>query len=588
MEYKFKAEVKQVLDIVINSLYTDKEIFVRELVSNASDASGKLRYRKLAKDEPVPEDSLKISITLDEKENVFSIEDFGIGMTGEELVENLGTIAHSGSKSFVEAVKAAKGNLSEGLIGQFGVGFYSVFMVSDRVDVYTAGEDGKGTKIVARLKKECDEFSKAWRVKSILEKYSAYVDFPIELNGEKIGTRRAIWLKSKSELKKEDYDEFFKFHTHSSEEPIDCLHFKADAPVELNALIYIPAANPERLGFGKTECEVALYCKKVLIDPRPEGLFPEWMRFAKGVIDSADIPLNISRESMQDSALVRKLGRVVTKRFLKRLAEIAKGDPEKYAKFFKNFGMFIKEGAATDFDNRDELSKLLRFESSAMKEGEFASLDDYVSRMKDGQKEIFYAAAQDRAAIESGPYLEAFASRGLEVLFMYEPIDTFLAGNLGEFSGKPFASIDSAGISLSETPKGADESGALSKEEADELKNWIQETLGSEKASEVLTSGRLVDSPAAALNADSLTPQMRIMLKAMNPDSKMPAPIIKFEINPKSEVIKNLDSLRKSNPDTAKLVLDQLYDNALLAAGLLENPRTMAKRLNEILAKVRP
>ena len=312
------------------------------------------------------------------------------------------------------------------------------------------------------------------------------------------------------------------------------------------------------------------------------------MRFAKGVIDSADIPLNISRESMQDSALVRKLGKVVTKRFLKRLAEIAKSEPEKYTKFFKNFGMFIKEGAATDFDNREELSKLLRFESSVQKEGEFASLEDYVSRMKDGQKEIFYAAAQDRAAIESGPYLEAFASRGLEVLFMYEPIDTFLVGNLGEFSGKPFASIDSAGISLSETPKGAGESGSLSKEEAEELKNWIKETLGSEKASEVLTSGRLVDSPAAALNADSLTPQMRMMLKAMNPDSKMPAPIIKFEINPKSEVIKNLDSLRKSNPDTAKLVLDQLYDNALLAAGLLENPRTMAKRLNEILAKVRP
>ena len=529
-------------------------------------------------------------------------------MTGEELVENLGTIAHSGSKSFVEAVKAAKGNLSEGLIGQFGVGFYSVFMVSDRVDVYTAGEDGKGhhwscdgsenfaiedfdkkergTKIVARLKKECEEFSKSWRVKSILEKYSAYADFPIELNGEKIGTRRAIWLKSKSELKKEDYDEFFKFHAHSAEDPIDCLHFKADAPVELNALLYIPPSNPERLGFGKTECEVSLYCKKVLIDSRPEGLFPEWMRFVKGVIDSADIPLNISRESMQDSALVRKIGRVVTKRFLKRLAEIAKSDPDKYSKFFKNFGMFLKEGAATDFDSREELSKLLRFESSAMKGGELASLEDYVSRMKDGQKEIFYAAAQDRAAIEGGPYLEAFASRGLEVLFMYEPIDTFLAGNLGEFSGKPFASIDSADISLSETPESAGES--LSKEEAEELKNWIKETLGSERASEVLTSGRLVDSPAAALNADSLTPQMRMMLKAMNPDSKMPAPIIKFEINPKSEVIKNLDSLRKSSPETAKLVLDQLYDNALLAAGLLENPRAMAKRLNEILSKVRP
>lgn len=610
MEYKFKAEVKQVLDIVINSLYTDKEIFVRELVSNASDASGKLRYSKLSKDEPVSNDDFKISITLDEKENTFSIEDRGVGMTGEELVENLGTIAHSGSKSFVEAIKAAKGNLSEGLIGQFGVGFYSVFMVSDKVDVYTCGEDGKGhhwscdgsenftiedfdktergTKIVAKLKKECDEFSKVWRVKSILEKYSAYVDFPIELNGEKIGTHKAIWLKSKSELKKEDYDEFFKFHSHSTENPIDYLHFKADAPVELNALIYIPASNPERLGFGKTECDVSLYCKKVLIDSQPKDLFPDWMRFVKGVIDSSDIPLNISRESMQDSALVRKLGRVVLKRFIKHLSDIAKTDAEKYSKFFKNFGAFIKEGAATDFENRSELSKLLRFESSVQKPGELAGLDDYVSRMKDGQKEIFYATAQDRAAIESGPYLEAFTSRGIEVLFMYEPIDTFLVGNLGEFEGKPFVSIDSAELTLPEAPKSADESKALSKEETEELKNWIKETLGSEKASEVLTSGRLVDSPAAALNADSLTPQMRMMLRAMNPDSKMPAPIVKFEINTKSDVIKNLDELRKSSPDLAKLVLEQLYDNALLAAGLLENPRTMAKRMNEILAKVKP
>lgn len=531
-------------------------------------------------------------------------------MTGEELVENLGTIAHSGSKSFVEAIKAAKGNLSEGLIGQFGVGFYSVFMVSDRVDVYTAGGDGKGhhwscdgsenftiedfdkkergTKIVAKLKKECDEFSKVWRVKSILEKYSAYVDFPIELNGEKIGTHRAIWLKSKSELKKEDYDEFFKFHTHSAEEPIDCLHFKADAPVELNALIYIPASNPERLGFGKTECEVSLYCKKVLIDSRPEGLLPEWMRFAKGVIDSADIPLNISRESMQDSALVRKLGKVVTKRFLKRLAEIAKSEPEKYAKFFKNFGMFIKEGAATDFDNREELSKLLRFESSVQKEGEFASLEDYVSRMKDGQKEIFYAAGPrqggDRERPVSGSVRLARAGSSVYVR-AHRHVPRWQSRRIFRQTFRVHRLRRHFALRNAE---GRRRIGRLSKEEAEELKNWIKETLGSEKASEVLTSGRLVDSPAAALNADSLTPQMRMMLKAMNPDSKMPAPIIKFEINPKSEVIKNLDSLRKSNPDTAKLVLDQLYDNALLAAGLLENPRTMAKRLNEILAKVRP
>lgn len=610
MEYKFKAEVKQVLDIVINSLYTDKEIFVRELVSNASDASEKFRHNALANGKTA--DDLKIAITLDEKSNTFTIEDFGIGMTSAELIENLGTIAHSGSKAFVEALKNAKGELSEGLIGQFGVGFYSVFMVADKVDVFTKSDaeetgshwscDGsenfaiedfakaeRGTKIVATLKKEFEEFSKVWRIKSILEKYSAYIEFPISVNGENVEPRKAIWLKSKADLKQEDYDEFFKFQTHSTEAPADYLHFKADAPVELSALIYVPADNPERLGFGKSECGVALYCKKVLIDPSPKNLFPDWMRFANGVIDSADIPLNISRESMQDSALVQKLGKVVLKRFLKHLAETAKKDTEKYAKFFKKFGMFIKEGAATDFENRKDLCKLLRFESSIQQSNETISLDDYISRMKEEQQEIYYASGIDRASIESGPYLEAFTARGLEVLYFYDPIDVFLAGNLGEYEGKKFISVDSADIKLPETPQSLkDQESALSKDETESLKTWIKDTLGAEKISEVISGERLIDSPAAALNADSLTPQMRMMLRAMNPDSKLPDPIVKLEINPKSEAIKNLNALRNSNVELAKLVLEQLFDNALLAAGLLENPRAMAKRMNDILAKVKP
>lgn len=610
MEYKFKAEVKQVLDIVINSLYTDKEIFVRELVSNASDASEKFRHNALANGKTA--DDLKIAITLDEKANTFTIEDFGIGMTSAELIENLGTIAHSGSKAFVEALKNAKGELSEGLIGQFGVGFYSVFMVADKVDVFTKSDaeetgshwscDGsenfaiedfakaeRGTKIVATLKKEFEEFSKVWRIKSILEKYSAYIEFPISVNGENVEPRKAIWLKSKADLKQEDYDEFFKFQTHSTEAPADYLHFKADAPVELSALIYVPADNPERLGFGKSECGVALYCKKVLIDPSPKNLFPDWMRFANGVIDSADIPLNISRESMQDSALVQKLGKVVLKRFLKHLAETAKKDTEKYAKFFKKFGMFIKEGAATDFENRKDLCKLLRFESSIQQSNETISLDDYISRMKEEQQEIYYASGIDRASIESGPYLEAFTARGLEVLYFYDPIDAFLAGNLGEYEGKKFISVDSADIKLPETPQSLkDQESALSKDETESLKTWIKDTLGAEKISEVISGERLIDSPAAALNADSLTPQMRMMLRAMNPDSKLPDPIVKLEINPKSEAIKNLNALRNSNVELAKLVLEQLFDNALLAAGLLENPRAMAKRMNDILAKVKP
>ena len=609
MEYKFKAEVKQVLDIVVNSLYTDKEIFVRELVSNASDASEKVRFTKLAADEKIADGELKIKLSVDDKENTFTIEDFGIGMTADELVANLGTIAHSGSKAFLEALKENKGSLSDGLIGQFGVGFYSVFMVADKVDVYTKSENGgglywscagdenftiedcdkteRGTKIVARLKKEFAEFSKPQRIKDIVEKYSAYVDFPIFLGDEELKTRQAIWLKAKSDITPEQYEDFYKFQTHSYDKPIDWLHFKADAPVELNALVYIPSENPERLGFGKSKNEVALYCKKVLIDPSPKNLFPEWMRFVKGLIDSSDIPLNISRESMQDSGLVKKLGKVVLKRFIKHLAEMAKKDVEKYNSFFQKFGVFIKEGSAVDFENRADLTKLLRFESSLYPDGDKVSLEDYVSRMKGDQKEIFYACAADRKTIESAPYVEAFAARGLEVLYLYEPIDTFLVGNLGSFGEKPFASVDSSDLALGDAPKTA-EGEPLPAEELESLKTWIKSALGDAKVSDVSSEGRLVDSPIAALNSDGITPQMRAMLKAMNPDSPLPAPTVKLEINPRSDVIKNLESLKKNDEPLAKLVLEQLYDNALLSAGLLENPRAMAKRMNEILAKVKP
>ena len=609
MDYKFKAEIKQVLDIVVNSLYTDKEIFVRELVSNASDASEKLRFTMLKADKPVAEDSLKIEISADEKENTFSIEDFGIGMTKDELVENLGTIAHSGSKAFLKALEESKGDLTDSLIGQFGVGFYSVFMVSDKVDVYTKSEgeekgwhwssDGsenfsisefdkkeRGTKIVATLKPEYKEFSSAARIKSIVETYSAYVDFPVSINGEKLNTRQAIWLKAKSDISQEQYDEFFKFHFHSLEAPLDHLHFKADAPLEVNALLYVPADNPEKLGFGKTESEVALYCKKVLIDPSPKNLFPEWMRFAKGVVDSSDLPLNISRESMQDSGLTMKLGKMVLKRFVKHLSDTAKNDAEKYAKIFKKFGHFIKEGAAMDFEHRAELSKLLRFESSLYADGTLVSLEDYVSRMKDGQKQIFYASGPDRATIDASPYIEAFATRGIEVLYLYEHIDSFVLGHLGAFGEKTFVSVDSADAELGEAPESA-KGEELSAEQLDSMKTWIKDALGADKVSEVVSSGRLVDSPVAALNADHITPQMRAMLKAMNPDAPLPAPVIKLEINPRSDVIKNMAGLRVADESLAKLVLEQLYDNALLSAGLLENPRAMSKRLNEILAKVK-
>ncbi len=605
MEYKFQAEVKQVLDIVINSLYTDKEIFVRELVSNASDASEKERFSKLSSG--ATSEELNIKITTDEKAGTFSIEDAGIGMTSKELIENLGTIAHSGSKAFVNALKENKGNLTDGLIGQFGVGFYSVFMVADKVDVYTKSENGeglhwacdgsenftiedfnkseRGTKIVATLKPDYKEFASKDRIKAILSRYSSFVEFPILVDGEKLETKQAIWLKSKSELTKEQYEDFYKFFTHSYTNPLDYLHFKTDAPLEMNALIYVPSENPELMGFGKSESQVALYCKKVLIDPSPKNLFPEWMRFAKGLIDSSDIPLNISRESMQDSGLTMKLGKVVLKKFIKHLLDVAKKDADKYTEFFKKFGHFIKEGSATDFENRKDLSKLLRFQSSLFADGSYVSLEDYVSRMKDSQKSIYYAVGVDRNAIEASPYIEAFTARGIEVLYMYDGIDTFLMGNLINFEEKNFESVDSANVKLDDIPQ--EQKNALPSEKVETLKTWIKETLGSDKVKEIVSQGRLIDSPVAVLNTDSITPQMRAMLKAMNPDAPLPKPVVNFEINPSSDVIKNLDNLRNSSPELAKLVLEQLFDNAMLSAGLLESTTAMSKRLNEILAKIK-
>ena len=392
-------------------------------------------------------------------------------------------------------------------------------------------------------------------------------------------------LKSKAEITQEQYEDFYKFFTHSYNKPLDYLHFKTDAPLEMNALIYVPADNPEMMGFGKSESEVALYCKKVLIDPAPKKLFPEWMRFAKGLIDSSDIPLNISRESMQDSGLTTKIGKVVLKKFIKHLLDVAKKDAEKYKNFFSKFGHFIKEGASIDFENRKELSKLLRFQSSLFADGTMVSLDDYIGRMKENQKSIYYAVGLDRNAIEASPYIEAFTARGIEVLYMFEGIDSFLVGNLATFEEKQFESVDSANVKLDEIPQASTQ--ALPKEKLELLKSWIKETLGSDTVKDVLSEGRLIDSPVAVLNSDSMTPQMRAMLKAMNPDAPLPKPIVNFEINPSSEVIKNLDTLRETSPDLAKLVVEQLFDNAMLSAGLLESTTAMSKRLNEILAKIK-
>ncbi len=607
--FEFQAEIKQLLDIVIHSLYTEKEIFVRELVSNASDALEKLRHLQLTEKEIFDDRlELEINLTTDDKAKTITIQDFGIGMTREELVANLGTIAHSGSKAFLKALSEG-GQKNANLIGQFGVGFYSAFMVAKSVKVYThswrpqepghvwTSEGGgsytieesegerRGAKIVIELKDDCAEFASESRIKSILERYSAFVSFPINLNGKRINTVQALWLRNKNEIKDEEYTEFYKFQSHAFDEPRLRLHFSADAPLAINALLFVPQNNPEKFGLARSEPAVSLYCRKVLIDAAPKDLLPEWLRFLKGVVDSEDLPLNISRETMQDRSLVEKLNKVITKRFLKFLEDEAKNRAESYDQFYTEFGIFLKEGAATDFTHKDSLAKLLRFESSRTEKGKTTSLADYVSRMSEGQKDIYFLIGPSREAIERGPYLEGFKARNLEVLFGFEAVDDYVMRHLREFDGKTLTAADSADVKLSEAP--APEGEALPEAEAKDLATWLKETLGNCVA-EVKASDRLTDSPAAVLNADRfMSPQMRRMMRAMSKDKDEETPLqVNLEFNPRHAIIKRLAATRASDTTKAQLVAEQLFDNALLAAGLLEDPSRMIGRLYKLLEQV--
>lgn len=600
---EFQAEVSQVLDIVINSLYTDKEIFVRELVSNASDALEKLRHTQLTESEVhQPDLDMEIKIEVDEENKTVTIIDHGLGMTRDELHENLGTIAHSGSKAFVKALEESQQKESS-LIGQFGVGFYSAFMVAEEVRVTTRswrpegenlvwisdgktgyeiepaeGEVDRGCRIEMKLREDCEEFASDARIKQILENYSSFVSFPIMIGEDRVNKIEAIWRKKKTEVSDEEYNEFYKFSAKAFDEPRYRMHFSSEMPIEINALLFVPAENTELWGMGQMEPGVSLYCKNVLIDDKPDGLLPEWLRFLRGVIDSADIPLNISRESMQDSSLVRKLNKVVTKRFLKFLASEAKDDVDKYKEFYGKFSRFLKEGAAVDFDHRESLSKLLRFESSMTEAGELTGFEDYLTRAKDGQDKIYYIAGADRAAIEGGPYLEALKSRGLEVIFFFDAIDEYLLQHLREFDGKQLVSAASSGLELEDDDNIETEGEALSDDDMSLLNEFLTGELG-EKIENVSAGKRLVSSPAAVMTPqDGMTAQMRAMMQAMNPDEPLPPLKVDLELNPRHALIHQLSNARENNPELAKLVAVQLLDNALLAAGLLENRTDLVSR----------
>lgn len=605
---EFQAEVSQVLDIVIHSLYTDKEIFVRELVSNASDALEKLRHLQLTEGEVhQPELPLEIRLSVDEEAGTLTIADHGLGMTREELHENLGTIAHSGSKAFLRNLEESAKKESA-LIGQFGVGFYSAFMVADGVTVHTRSwrpgseslvwtSDGKtgyeiaesaeeldrGCRIVLKLREDCADFAKAERLRSIVESYSNFVAFPVMIGEERINKVEAIWRKKRGEVSDEDYAEFYKFSAKAYDEPRYRMHFNADSPIELNALLFVPTENSELWGLGQMEPGVSLYCKNVLIDDKPEGLLPDWLRFLRGVIDSADIPLNISRESMQDSSLVRKLNRVVTKRFLKFLDGEAKDDPAKYKEFYGKFSRFLKEGVVTDYDHREGLAKLLRFESSMTEPGEPTGLEDYLTRAKEGQDKIYYLLGPDRTAVESGPYLEGLKATGCEVLFFLEGIDEYLVQHLREFDGKRLVSAASSEVELDESALPEASGEALPDEAMTALCEFLQTELG-EHVETVSPGRRLLSSPAAALVPDQgMSAQMRQMLQAMNPGEPLPQQKVSLELNPRHPLVHSLASAREARPELAKLAAAQLLDHALLAAGLLEDRAGLASRGFQLL-----
>lgn len=604
-KHVFQAEIQQLLDLVVHSLYTDKDIFLRELISNASDSMEKVRHlegtEKHFKDTGA---ELQITLEADKDAGTVTLTDRGIGMTRDELIENLGTIAHSGTKAFLEQIKA-NGGSSSGLIGQFGVGFYSAFMVADKVEVFSRSwkedaeslrweSDGKtgyeienvdelprGVKIVLHLNEASKEFADDFRIKGLIQRYSNFVGFPILIDGKRVNEIEALWLKSKSDITDEEYKAFYQFACKGFDEPSYRLHFSADAPITINALIFTPGDNPEKMGFGKVDGGVALYCKKVLIDPEPKGLLPEWLRFVKGVVDSADLPLNISRETMQDSALVRKLNGVITKRIIKMFEKEAAADPAKYREFYRKFERFFKEGIATDFSNKDALAKLLRFETSMTEVGEVCSLTDYVGRMKDGQEKIYYLVGQNRDQIESGPYIEAFKARGLEVIYFTDAVDEYVVDSLGEFDGKKLASVRHAGVDLEAVDSDAE---TLSEEQIDALCEFLKTELG-DKVTKVSSGKRLVESPVIALvPEDGMSPQIRQMMKAMDENFKDEVKV-ELEINPRHALIRKLWETHQTQPEVAKLVAAQMLDNALISAGLLDDAREMIRRMNALMEK---
>jgi molecular chaperone HtpG len=617
-EYSFQAEIKQLLHLLSHSLYQSREIAIRELVSNASDALDKMRFVALTEEQYREPGPLEIIIEANEERNELIIRDNGIGMNEEELVANLGTIARSGSGEFLKAVTNqvnSKPDLS--LIGQFGVGFYSAFMLADRVTVRTrsykeeAGRewesDGtgtfsvtpvadpidRGTAVILHLKEDAKEFASPGRVKAIIERYSSFVPHPIRLGagGDVINHQKPIWVEPRNQVSDEQHAQFYQHLTHhTGESPLWHLHMSVDSPIQFNAVVYCPPTNLEKLGFSRLEHGLSLCAKRILVQSDCRELLPEYLRFLRGLVDSEDLPLNVSRETLQDNSVIRRIRTSLVKGILDRLDKLAKDDPEAFATFYQQFGQMLKEGIMVDHLNRERLAKLLRFESTAAEGSKSrVSLEDYIARMGEKQTRIYYLGGPDASAIRNNPNLEIFRRRKLEVILLTEPIDEFVMNALAAFQGKDLTSIDSEDLGLPET---GDESAAAKAESPTanspgmaHVLDLFRSALG-DKVAEVRVSKRLIDSPCCLVNAEGgLSSQMQRILKMAN--QELPATAKILEINPDAPLIGRLRNLG-ANPDHDPFIKRcalQLWSNATVLDGALPDPEEMVKRVQDFMTE---
>lgn len=603
-KFEFKTEMKQLLSIIIHSLYSHPEVFLRELISNSSDALNKIRFRKLTDTNIIePDAELRIKIEVDTKKQTFSIEDSGIGMTEEELINNIGTLARSGTLEFLSQVKEQQQQFDGNLIGKFGVGFYSVFMVADEVCIETrhantgskgylwksTGEgtftveeiekENRGTKIYFRLKDSASEFCQEYKIKEVINKYSNFADFPIYLKDEKINKVTALWHKKTEEIKETELDEFYKFLTNDYESPLGHMHLSIEGAVNFKALIFIPKTAPTDLYRLHTEKSLHLYSSKILIQNDCKELLPDYLRFVKGVVDTEDLPLNVSREVTQASPAMAKIKDMLTSKILSYLQTWAEKEKDKYSTFYTNFGPLLKIGINSDFENRDKIIELFRFESSLKSKGELISFKEYASAMSPDQKEIYYLSGESRATLEKNPNLEYFNKNKIEVMLLTDPIDIFVIPSINEYDKKPIKSIEKADIELKPEDKIEKPDDNLSKS----LISLFKETL-REKVEDVVASKRLVDSPVTlVVGKTGLDPQMEKMMRAMNKDYSTAKKIM--EINLTHPLIRNLSKIYLSdttNPLLRKCIT-QLYEGALFIEGELPVSTDFVKRMNEIM-----